>query len=91
MSRVVEQSISEFLETKFAAYKIKKISDKELENFKSNNSRIYGNVEIATLKENDHTVVLKPINTANIHVEVNEVKKNYDFFFFNDFLCILNI
>src|SRR5207248_5258414 len=85
MGKVVEQSISEFLETKFSAYKIKKISDKERENFKFNNSRIYGNVEIATFKENDHTVVIKPINTANIHVEVNEVKKNYDFFFLKIF------
>ncbi|CAJ0745444.1 11734_t:CDS:2 [Entrophospora sp. SA101] len=74
MGKVIEQSISEFLESKFDGFKIQKFSDKDLENFSFNNSKIYGNVEIATLKKNNSTVVLKPINVANIRFEVDEIK-----------------
>ena len=72
---LAELSINDFLDSKFNSIKIKKYSYEELENVRYIDSKIFGRVQNATLKESRVSVVLKSIATENIHESVNEVSK----------------
>lgn len=72
---VAELSVIEFLESKFNSFNIKRYKFEELENVRNIESKNFGNVQIATLKENKVSVMLKPIPTDDIHESVNEVSK----------------
>ncbi|CAB5204170.1 HCP-like protein [Rhizophagus irregularis] len=71
---VAELSVIEFLESKFNSFNIKRYKFEELENVRNIESKNFGNVQIATLKENKVSVMLKPIPTDDIHESVNEIK-----------------
>ncbi|CAB4409950.1 unnamed protein product [Rhizophagus irregularis] len=71
---VAELSVIEFLESKFNSFNIKRYKFEELENVRNIESKNFGNVQIATLKENKVSVMLKLIPTDDIHESVNEIK-----------------
>ncbi|RIA94041.1 kinase-like domain-containing protein [Glomus cerebriforme] len=71
---VTELSIIDFFESKFNSLNIKRYQYGELENVRYVDSKIFGKVQNATLKENKTSVMLKPIGTEDIHDSINEIK-----------------
>jgi hypothetical protein len=72
---LAELSVNDFLDSKFNSFNIQRYSYEGFENVRYIDSKIYGRIQNATLKENNVSVVLKPVATENIHESVNEVSK----------------
>ncbi|GBB96651.1 hypothetical protein RclHR1_02800001 [Rhizophagus clarus] len=70
---VAELSVNDFLESKFNSINIKKYKYEELENVRYIDSKNFGRVQVATLKEDKASVMLKPVLTDDIHESVNEI------------------
>jgi hypothetical protein len=73
---VAELSVIDFLESKFNSFNIKRYKYEELENVRYIDSKNFGKVQVAKLKEDKSSVMLKPILTDNIQESVNEVGEN---------------
>ncbi|GBC07946.1 hypothetical protein RclHR1_00780026 [Rhizophagus clarus] len=71
---VAELSVIEFLESKFNSINIRRYKYEELENVRYIDSKNFGSVQVAILKEDKSSVMLKPVSTDNIHESVNEIK-----------------
>lgn len=81
---VAELSVIEFLESKFNYLNIKRYKYEELGNVRYIDSEIFGKVQVATLKKNKDSVMLKPIPTDDIHESVNEVSEKIKSIFNSD-------